>query len=67
MKIETLKKIIRRELRLADVHPLREERILDWIDLFEEDNQNWFQRILRKKKLNRNEKPLDCTVPEKRL
>lgn len=67
MKIETLKKIIRRELRLADVHPLREERILDWIDLFEEDNQNCFKKLFRKKKRNKNEKPLDCTVPEKRL
>lgn len=62
MKIETLKKIIRRELRLADVHPLREERILEWIDMFEEDNKNWFSRLFKKKKRNTDEKPLDGTI-----
>lgn len=50
MKIETLKNIIRRELRLADVHPLKEEQILRWFDVFEEDNSTWLKRFFRRKK-----------------
>lgn len=61
MKIETLKKIIRRELRLADVHPLKEEQILKWIDLFEEDNRKWWKLIFKKKKYD-DEGTMDGTV-----
>jgi hypothetical protein len=55
MKIDTLKKLITKELRMADVHPYREEQIIKIIDLYEEDNRGWWHKLIHPQS-NTNEK-----------